>query len=72
MQTRRQAIAEIMLNVGIGCIGAWLISWLCIRYLTLPPSVMATTITALCTVWSIGRGYTIRRYFNRKTHDRKN
>lgn len=64
MQTKRLTILEVACNVGIGIIGSWLISVYVISHVVSPIEA-ATIITAACTVWSIVRGYFIRRAFNR-------
>lgn len=63
-QTKKQSLKETMTNTGVGMVGSWLITMGCLA-LWSNPVVSATVATFGCTVWSIGRGYTIRRYFNK-------
>lgn len=65
MQSKKQSLKETMTNTGVGMVGSWLITMGCL-YVWSNPAVAATVATIGCTVWSIGRGYTIRRYFNNK------
>lgn len=65
MQSKLQSLKETMTNTSVGMIGSWLITMGCLKYMTSPVAI-ATVTTVLCTVWSIGRGYTIRRYFNKQ------
>lgn len=64
-QTKRQSMIEICTGTGIGFVGSWLIALACVHYFT-GPVATTTAITTLCTVWSLVRGYFLRRYFNRK------
>lgn len=64
MQTKRQSLIETCSNTFIGMVGSWLITLMCIRGITDPFS--ATTVTVLlCTIWSLVRGYWVRRVFNK-------
>lgn len=62
-QTRRQSMIEVATGTSVGMLGSF-----CIAYavmLAFDDRVTAASITtALCTVWSICRGYTLRRLFN--------
>ena len=62
-QSKKQSIKETVTNTGIGFLGSLLIVW---GVMKLIPNVelASITITSACTVWSIVRGYVIRRYFN--------
>lgn len=63
MQSRRQSLLETCSNTGIGVIGSWFITMGCLHWI--PDKVAAATAaTLLCTVWSVVRGYGVRRYFN--------
>lgn len=64
-QSKAQSLKETMTNTGVGMIGSWLITMGCLSLFP-NPVVSATIATIGCTVWSVGRGYTIRRYFNSK------
>jgi hypothetical protein len=46
-------------------IGSWLLTMGCLMFFT-GPIAIATSTTILCTIWSLGRGYIIRRHFNNK------
>lgn len=71
MQTKRQSWVETSTNTGIGFLGSWLITLACLHLLT-DMVVIATTTTVLCTIWSLVRGYLVRRYFNRLNHVHRN
>lgn len=68
-QSKKQSLKETMTNTSVGMVGSWLITMGCLMVWTSPMAI-ATSTTVLCTVWSIGRGYTIRRYFN-KVHSKE-
>jgi len=62
VQTRRQSIVEVVTNTCVGMLGSWLIA--CGTMLLVEDRVYAATITVIgCTVWSLVRGYWIRRRF---------
>lgn len=64
MQTKAQSLREVLTNTFIGLVGSWLISYVCMT--TISGTGLAVTVaTVLCTVWSVGRGYAVRRWFNR-------
>ncbi|UIS24655.1 hypothetical protein S21ZY_093 [Pseudomonas phage ZY21] len=56
---------EIAANTGIGFVGSWLIARACVHYVN-DPVALTTSITVICTVWSLLRGYFLRRYFNNR------
>lgn len=62
-QTKKQSLIETASNTTIGMVGSWIITMGCLMFFTTPVGI-ATSTTILCTVWSIGRGYCVRRYFN--------
>ena len=64
-QSKKDSIKEVVCNTTIGMIGSWLITMACLLYFTTPVSI-ATSTTILCTIWSVGRGYAMRRYFNNR------
>ena len=72
-QSRLQSFVEANLNTFVGFIGSMLV-W---GFVVEPLWGFSTSfldnlsITCIFTVWSIIRGYTIRRYFNRKLHATK-
>lgn len=65
MQSKRQSLKETLTNTFVGMAGSFAITMLCLHYMT-SQIMVASVTTLLCTVWSIGRGYTIRRYFNKQ------
>lgn len=62
-QSKRQSLIETASNTTIGMVGSWLITMACLMFFTTPVGI-ATSTTILCTIWSVGRGYCVRRYFN--------
>lgn len=65
MQSKRQSMKETLTNTFTGMAGSFAITMLCLQVFSNTVAI-ATSTTILCTVWSIGRGYTIRRYFNKQ------
>lgn len=64
MQTRRQSIIEVTTNTAVGMAGSWAIAVVVMT--AVQDRILAATITTVaCTVWSLARGYAIRRHFNR-------
>lgn len=64
-QSRRQSLAETCTNTGVGMVGSFLITFVCITVIT--DKLVCSVVTVLaCTVWSVARGYAIRRYYNRR------
>lgn len=64
-QSKAQSLKETLTNTFIGMLGSWCITMLVLQFCS--GQVLIATITTIgCTVWSIARGYTIRRYFNNK------
>lgn len=64
-QSKMQSFKETMTNTGVGMVGSWLITMGCLMVFS-GPFAIATSTTLLCTAWSVARGYTIRRYFNKQ------
>lgn len=65
MQTKQQTILEVVTGIVVGLLGSASITYLCLTNLDqLTAFWMTVTTTALCTIWSLVRGYTIRRIFN--------
>jgi len=63
MQTRIDSAKEVFFGTVVGMIGSWLITMGCLY--TIDDKVAAGSVTvALCTVWSLVRGYAVRRWFN--------
>lgn len=64
-QTKLQSLMETLTNTGVGMVGSWLLTMLCLMFFTTPVGI-ATSTTIACTIWSLGRGYVVRRYFDSK------
>lgn len=69
-QSHLETSIEVLTNTWLGFIGSWLIAWSVFKWMPGTPSYLATVVTLLCTAWSIVRGYTLRRYFNRRHNGR--
>lgn len=67
MQTKKLTAIEVATNTFTGLLGSWLISLYFISH-SVSAIETATIITIACTIWSIARGYFIRRFFNRISH----
>ncbi len=65
MQSRRHSLYEVLTGTFVGMNGSWLIPWLTFKYVA-TPSVAATVSVFFCTIWSLIRGYAIRRHFAKK------
>ncbi len=63
-QSRLRSAAEVATNTTAGLIGSWLIA-MAVMTNVIDRAAAATITTALCTVWSLARGWAIRRTFNR-------
>jgi hypothetical protein len=63
-QSKKQSFKETCSNTGIGMVGSWLITMVTFHYIK-DLTTASTVATIGCTVWSILRGYTVRRYFNK-------
>ena len=64
-QSKKQSLVETCTNTTIGMVGSWLITMACLMFFTTPVGI-ATSTTVACTLWSVSRGYVVRRYFNNK------
>lgn len=64
-QSKKDSIKEVVFSTTIGMIGSWLLTMGCLMFFTTPVGI-ATSTTILCTIWSLGRGYVVRRHFNNK------
>lgn len=65
MQTKRQSWIEVATSTTIGFFGSWLITIITLH--VVDNKWWASTITViLCTIWSLIRGYQVRRFFNRR------
>lgn len=65
MQTRRQAIVEVLTGTAIGLVGSYAITYTVFIYIDDKATAAAITVFG-CTVWSLVRGYVIRRRFAAK------
>lgn len=65
MQTRRDSVIEVLTNTFVGMAGSFVIS-LTVLHAIEDRAIAAGVTTVACTVWSIARGYWIRRRFNRR------
>jgi len=62
MQSRRQSIIEVTTNTFVGMVGSWLIVWTVMGAIQ-NRELSATVNVVLCTIWSLARGYWVRRRF---------
>jgi O-antigen/teichoic acid export membrane protein len=71
-QSKRDSFIETNVNTWLGLIGSFLITAACNLWIIPQYGIWwATTASViLCTVWSLLRGYYVRRFFN-KRHKRK-
>lgn len=67
MQTRRQSVAEVVTNTLVGMAGSWAITFASMA--CIDDRALATSAAVVgCTVWSLTRGYVIRRRFAQLEH----
>lgn len=65
MQSRRLSLIEANVNTWTGLAGSWSITYYCMPLLDHYGAFWYSNIVVgLCTVWSLLRGYYIRRFFN--------
>lgn len=68
-QSKKQSLKETLSNTGIGMVGSWIITmgtFSALGVSNVAGNALASTVATIgCTVWSIARGYTIRRMFNK-------
>lgn len=69
MQTNKETIIEVVTGTTIGMVGSWIISYTVVRTLS-DPAIIATVTVGTCTIWSLVRGYWIRRKFNARLINR--
>lgn len=67
MQSKRHSALETLTSTSIGFVGSWLIMFAVLRWLPMENATTSTVVTLLCTVWSLVRGYCLRRFFARRT-----
>ena len=63
MQTKKDSLKEVIFNTAVGMLGSFAINLICLNLFTTAIAIAIST-TILCTIFSISRGYTIRRFFN--------
>ena len=62
MQSKKQSLIEVTTSTVIGLLGSWVIAYAVMT--EIEDRAMASTVTvAGCTLWSLVRGYWIRRSF---------
>lgn len=64
-QSKAQTMKEVLSGTSLGMLGSWLITMGSMSMCP-DPVIAATVATGGCTIWSLTRGYAIRRYFNSK------
>jgi hypothetical protein len=64
MQSKRHTAFETLTNTTIGFFGSLWISYMVVHS-SMTNDEKTFWVTLLCTVWSIWRGYTLRRIFNK-------
>lgn len=66
MQSRFESFIEANVGTWTGFVGSFLINLACYKWALPIMGLVATTTlaTVLCTVWSLIRGYYVRRFFN--------
>lgn len=64
MQSRMHTALEVSSNTLIGMAGSWVLTWMCLA-LYEDRATAATATVLSCTVWSLLRGWVIRRTFNK-------
>lgn len=64
-QTKRQSLCDVLANTALGMVGSFLITMACLHFFTTDVGIAIST-TLLCTLWSITRGYYVRRWWNNK------
>lgn len=63
-QSRRQSAVEVVTNTAAGMAGSWVIAYVTMSVVQDRSTAAAVTVAG-CTVWSLVRGYFIRRRFER-------
>jgi ABC-type spermidine/putrescine transport system permease subunit I len=64
-QSKKDSMKEVVVNTSVGIAGSFAINLLCLYLFTTTIAIAAST-TILCTIFSLTRGYAIRRAFNSK------
>ena len=63
MQSKRDSLMEVITNTAAGMAGSFVITYAIYR-LELPALVGSVSTVVACTLWSVARGFYIRRRFN--------
>lgn len=69
MQSRLQSLIETNTSTAIGFVGSFAITYFVFIAMSnagAGPGSIAGVTTILCTIWSLARGYCVRRYFARR------
>ncbi len=66
MQTRLQSFTESTVNTVLGFTGSLVITLIVFTLVPGPLLLQSAVNTGACTVWSLVRGYGVRRYFARR------
>lgn len=64
-QTKRQSLCEVLANTALGIVGSFLITMVCLHFFTTDVGIAIST-TLCCTLFSIVRGFYVRRWWNNK------
>jgi hypothetical protein len=65
-QSRKASLAETLTSTSLGFLGSLGITWATLASIT-TVGTASLVATLGCTAWSIVRGYSVRRYFNRRS-----
>lgn len=65
-QSRKASLAETLTGTSLGFLGSLGITWATLASIT-TVGTASLVATLGCTAWSIARGYSVRRYFNRRS-----
>lgn len=61
-QSRSKSVEEVLVNTFSGLIGSWIITITTITYIHNPWLASMVTVVG-CTLWSLLRGFAIRRHY---------
>lgn len=65
-QSKRQTWVEVLHGTALGFVGSYAITFAVLRLCPGSVELKSAITVAGCTVWSLVRGYGVRRYHNRK------
>jgi hypothetical protein len=66
-QSRSMSVIEVLTSTFTGTIGSLVITYCILRFSPYGLEVNSVLTVAACTVWSLVRGYAVRRYFATRT-----